>query len=61
MVGSVGLKIESFSQVDIAAGIWEFNAHLAELVSSLDSLSFADYWLLPRAERVKNKPFGVAR
>lgn len=38
-----------------------FYAHLAELISSLDSLSFADYWLVPRAERVKNKPFGVAR
>ena len=32
-----------FYQVDVATGVWRFNGQSTELISSLDTLSFADY------------------
>ncbi|MDP6190748.1 MAG: aminotransferase, partial [Gammaproteobacteria bacterium] len=43
LVASLGWRMLPFYQVDVATGVWRFNGQSAELASSLDIFSFADY------------------
>lgn len=43
LVASLGWRMLPFYQVDVATGVWRFNGQSAELASSLDVFSFADY------------------
>lgn len=53
VVASIGWKMLAFYQVDIATGVWRFNGQLAELIRSLDTLSFGGYCAAPREKKVK--------